>query len=157
MSPPELRIGDQERETAVSALGEHYVAGRLTKEEFDDRSAVAWKARTSSDLAPLFVDLPPLHQTGRPPARQPSTVTPAWPARPSPRRSGGFRVPVLPMVLILVGLVMLIDNWAIPLLILGAFLWMKVAVGRHWAGRHGPSQDSRRRSAGGPWQQRRGC
>lgn len=156
MSPPELRIGDQEREAAVSALGEHYVAGRLTKQEFDDRSAVAWKARTNSDLAPLFVDLPPLHQSGRPPARQPSTGTPAWPARPSPRRSGGFRVPVLPMVLIIVGLVMLTDGWAIPLLILGAFLWMKVVVGRHWTrhpGRgHGPG-----RSPGGSWQQRRGC
>ena len=155
MSPPELRIGDEEREAAVSALGEHYVAGRLTKQEFDDRSAVAWKARTNSDLAPLFVDLPPLHQAARPPARQPSTATPAWPARPSPRRTG-FRVPVLPMVLIIVGLVMLTDGWAIPLLILGAFLWMKVAVGRHWAGRHG-SQQSSGRSHGGPWQQRWGC
>jgi len=156
MSPPELRIGDQEREAAVSALGEHYVAGRLTKQEFDDRSAVAWKARTNSDLAPLFVDLPPLHQAGRPSTRQPSTATPAWPASPSPRRSGGFRVPVLPMVLIIVGLVMLTDGWAIPLLILGAFLWMKVAVGRHWVGRHGSHHGSGR-SAGGPWQQRRGC
>lgn len=156
MSPPELRIGDQEREAAVSALGEHYVAGRLTKQEFDDRSAVAWKARTNSDLAPLFVDLPPLHQAGGPPARQPSTATPAWPAKPSPRRSGGFRVPVLPLVLVIVGLVMLTDGWAIPLLILGAFLWIKVAVGRHWVARHG-SHPGSGRSPGGPWQQRRGC
>ena len=42
------------------------------------------------------------------------------------------------------------------LLILGAFLWMKVAVGRHWVGRHGSHHGSGR-SAGGPWQQRRGC
>ena len=35
---PELRIGDAEREATISALGEHYAAGRLTKEEYDERS-----------------------------------------------------------------------------------------------------------------------
>ena len=34
---PELRIGDAEREAAVTALGEHYAAGRLTKDEYDER------------------------------------------------------------------------------------------------------------------------
>jgi hypothetical protein len=128
---PELRIGDQERDAAVSALGEHYAAGRLTKEEYDERSEVAWKARTNSDLAPLFVDLPPLGQAGRavPTPRQ-ATALPTWPPQPSPSRSGGFRLPLLPMVLIVVGLVMLTDGWALPLLLLGAFLWLKAAVGR---------------------------
>jgi dihydropyrimidinase len=31
---PQLRIGDAERDSAATALGEHYAAGRLTKEEF---------------------------------------------------------------------------------------------------------------------------
>ena len=66
MRPDELRIGDRERDAAVTALGEHYVAGRLTKDEYDERSAVAWRARTNSDLAPLFVDLPALQLPERP-------------------------------------------------------------------------------------------
>ncbi len=54
----ETRIGDTEREQAVSQLGEHYLAGRITKEEYDERTAAAWSARTVSQLQPLFWDLP---------------------------------------------------------------------------------------------------
>jgi hypothetical protein len=54
----EVRIGDSEREHAVSALGEHYLAGRITKEEYDERAAAAWTAKTASQLQPLFWDLP---------------------------------------------------------------------------------------------------
>ncbi|KQT94278.1 hypothetical protein ASG49_05125 [Marmoricola sp. Leaf446] len=54
----ELRIGDGERESAVAALGEHYAQGRLTKDEYDERSDAAWTARTAGDLRPLFADLP---------------------------------------------------------------------------------------------------
>ena len=61
MSAGELRIGDQEREGAVTALGEHYAAGRLTKEEYDERAAVAYTAKTESSLRPLFTDLPGPH------------------------------------------------------------------------------------------------
>ena len=32
----ELRIADADREAAASALGEHYAAGRLDQEEYDD-------------------------------------------------------------------------------------------------------------------------
>lgn len=53
-----LRVGDAERDAAVSALGEHFAAGRITKEEFDDRSAQAWTARFGADLDLLFTDLP---------------------------------------------------------------------------------------------------
>jgi hypothetical protein len=59
MSPaPESRIGDVEREAALTALGEHYAAGRLTKDEYDERSDLALRARTHADLTPLFGDLP---------------------------------------------------------------------------------------------------
>lgn len=53
-----VRIGDAERDQAVSALGEHFAAGRLTREEFDERSDQAVRARYAADLAPLFDDLP---------------------------------------------------------------------------------------------------
>ena len=59
-SSSQVRVGDAERESAVAALGEHFVAGRLTKEELDERADAAWTARTGHDLATLFRDLPQL-------------------------------------------------------------------------------------------------
>src|SRR3954470_5745945 len=54
-----VRIGDAEREAAASSLGEHFAAGRLTHDEFDERLEQAWAARVGADLEPLFADLPP--------------------------------------------------------------------------------------------------
>jgi hypothetical protein len=53
-----VRIGDAERDQAVSELGDHFAAGRLTREEFDARVDEAMTARFDSDLQPLFADLP---------------------------------------------------------------------------------------------------
>jgi hypothetical protein len=53
-----IRVSDAERDQAVAELSEHYQAGRLTLEEFDDRSNLALRARTGSDLSALFTDLP---------------------------------------------------------------------------------------------------
>lgn len=80
---PEPRIGDVEREGAAWALGEHFAAGRLTQDEYDERAGLAWEARTHSDLAPLFGDLPQPH--GRPAARTAPVAVPP-PPRPRPRR-----------------------------------------------------------------------
>ena len=64
-----IRIGDAERDKAVSDLGDHFAAGRLNREEFDDRADQAMQARFSTELAPLFADLP--------------ATAPAAPAAPS--------------------------------------------------------------------------
>jgi hypothetical protein len=53
-----IRVSDVERDQAVAELSEHYQAGRLTLEEFDDRSSLALRAQTGNDLSALFVDLP---------------------------------------------------------------------------------------------------
>ncbi len=120
----QLRIGDTERDAAVTALGEHYAAGRITKDEFDERAAVAHAARTSAELWPLFSDLP----QSPPRASRPST-TPArsghsvHPARrtPTPGRSSWWAgAKTLPIVLILVGLVLLTGMpWFVPLIVAG--------------------------------------
>ncbi|HVN13957.1 MAG TPA: DUF1707 domain-containing protein [Kineosporiaceae bacterium] len=52
------RIGSAERDAVVAALQAHYQAGRLTPEEYEDRSVRASKAMTWEEIAPLFADLP---------------------------------------------------------------------------------------------------
>lgn len=74
-APAQVRIGDAERESAVNALGEHYAAGRLTKDEFDERAGLAWSARTSGEIVPLFADLPRLVP---PPERRPQRTPSSW-------------------------------------------------------------------------------
>lgn len=139
MTGPELRIGDAERDAAVTALGEHYVAGRLTKEEYDDRSAVVWRARTGSDLAPLFADLPPLHDSRRRGAGVPRDWGRASPERAG--RHGGRRFPLFPLMLVLVALVMLTESLPFVLLLVG-LLWWTGALRwlRHGAARSAPAR-----------------
>ena len=54
----ELRVSDAERDVALAELSEHFQAGRLSQEEFGERSDRALKARTGDDLHELFTDLP---------------------------------------------------------------------------------------------------
>jgi hypothetical protein len=53
-----VRIGDAERDEALDKLGEHFAAGRLTREELDERTDQAIGARYDRDLEALFRDLP---------------------------------------------------------------------------------------------------
>jgi hypothetical protein len=55
---PAQRIGDAEREVAVSALADHFAAGRLDHAELDVRLESAYRATTGDELAGLFADLP---------------------------------------------------------------------------------------------------
>ena len=65
-----VRIGDAERDQAVSVLGDHFAAGRLNREELDERIDQAMQAKFTTDLRPLFVDLPgPEPAPGRPAAQ----------------------------------------------------------------------------------------
>ncbi|GAA4291174.1 DUF1707 domain-containing protein [Actinokineospora soli] len=95
-----LRIGDTDREAALRALGDHMGAGRLSVDEYGERSALVATAKTRGELAEVFTDLPeprphfgplvaPVH-----PAHQP--VYPVHPpmAPPPVRRSSGLAVAV---------------------------------------------------------------
>ncbi len=72
---PATRIGHRERELAVQALADHYSNGRLTGDEYSERVAGAWEAKTSADLGTLFGDLP------SPRPDPPLAAPPAWPGR----------------------------------------------------------------------------
>jgi hypothetical protein len=89
-----MRIGDTEREQALAALGEHMSAGRLTIDEYGERSAKVTAARTRGDLVELFTDLPdpkpgsaPQPQPAAAPAQPPAKVAGAEVAQ-----GGGARV-----------------------------------------------------------------
>jgi Domain of unknown function (DUF1707) len=96
---PAERIGDAEREVAVSALSDHFAAGRLDNAELDVRLESAYRATTRDQLAGLFADLP--------------TPAPFRPSRLSRRRDDGLArtgrrgwptvrvLPVLPLLLVL--------------------------------------------------------
>ena len=55
----ELRVSDAERDRALSEPTEAYEAGRITAEEFDQRSTAALSARTGNELTAPLADLPP--------------------------------------------------------------------------------------------------
>jgi class 3 adenylate cyclase len=88
--PPEMRIGDAERQAVIDQLRIHTGAGRLTLDEFSERADAAWRAMTASELAPLLADLPaprPDPPSGPPPWPPPAPsgrAVPPPPAAPAP-------------------------------------------------------------------------
>jgi Domain of unknown function (DUF1707) len=125
-----VRIGDAERDSAVSALGDHFAAGRLTRDEFDERIDKAMQARFQSDLQPLFADLPG-PAVERPPAA-------GWPTGPPPR------VPVFLLFLpvLIVALIVTAIALGAPWMLWGMF-WLFI-LSRFWA-RHPTPRGHRRR------------
>jgi hypothetical protein len=53
-----LRAADRDRDEVTEILREHYAQGRLTLEEFGERSAAAVSAKTMGELRALTADLP---------------------------------------------------------------------------------------------------
>jgi Domain of unknown function (DUF1707) len=53
-----IRVSDQDRLSVVEWLSEAYAVGRLSREEFDERFAAAYSARTYGELRDLTADLP---------------------------------------------------------------------------------------------------
>ena len=96
-----IRSGDAERDQAVSDLGDHFAAGRLNREEFDDRADQAMQARFSTELAPLFADLPSTQ-----PAAPSAPSGAARPGGPPPWAYAMWLFPVL-MVAAVAGAILL--------------------------------------------------
>lgn len=71
----DLRIGDPEREHAITLLGEHMSAGRLDVHEYDQRCAKIAAARFTSEVLSVFEDLPePVPRVASAPSRPPASA-----------------------------------------------------------------------------------
>ena len=84
MCPPmtdrAIRASDQERESVVAVLRDAFTDGRLTFDEFEERTAAAYAAKTWTELRVLTSDLP-------------ASPLPSAPARsPRSRRWSGRRL-----------------------------------------------------------------
>lgn len=124
-----VRIGDVERDEAARALGEHFASGRLERDEYDERLTAVFAARTWGDLAPLFRDLP--------------NPGPVATSRPLPRPMATrprFRLPFLPVLLILIGVAILSGTPWVFWIGLGAFLILRRS--RHTSGSWRPPRGS---------------
>ena len=104
-----IRASDQDREVVVATLRDAYTAGRLTLEEFDERTSAAYASKTWGDLRKLTEDLPSQPVLGSdvpgrrlPPATLPSAALPSHPERNNgtipPVRRRPRAIAVLPIV-----------------------------------------------------------
>jgi hypothetical protein len=57
--PAEMLAASADRDRAIDVLKAGFAEGRLTKDEYDDRTARVYAARTYGQLAALTADLPP--------------------------------------------------------------------------------------------------
>jgi hypothetical protein len=58
MPEPHLRAADVDRAAVATVLGQHMSAGRLTVDEYDERLARTYAAKTYGELEELTADLP---------------------------------------------------------------------------------------------------
>ena len=77
-----IRASDQERESVVDVLRDAFTDGRLTFDEFEERTASAYAAKTWTQLRELTSDLPVQPVLGaylnhRPQAGRPGAIPPA--------------------------------------------------------------------------------
>jgi hypothetical protein len=96
----QLRVSDADRDRAIAELSEHFQAGRLTQEEFEERTGQALAARTRKDLAALFSDLPHDRAPEAGPPAGPAWSGPAWPGPRQPAPS--YRAPIPRVALVAV-------------------------------------------------------
>jgi hypothetical protein len=108
MTDRPIRASDKERESVVDVLRDAYTDGRVTLEEFEERTSAAYASKTWADLRELTTDLPvepvlgadlPQRRLRPPPAAQQ-----ALPTVPRPRHGARDRPlgRMLPAIFILI-------------------------------------------------------
>lgn len=93
MASDHIRASDRDRDAVVATLRDAFAEGRLTLDEFHERTTAAYTGRTWGDLRELTTDLPvqPLLGADLPPeAREVIGASPAgaWPGAALPGAAG---------------------------------------------------------------------
>jgi Domain of unknown function (DUF1707) len=109
-----IRASDADRDRVTARLQEHFAAGRLTRDELDERVATVLHAKTFGELRPVLADLPePV------PAPQRAPVLAA--GRPWPARRPHFRLAPLFLLLLVTAVLLPPGGWLV-LALLKVFL-----------------------------------
>jgi hypothetical protein len=141
MNTEQLRVGDAERDEVTAALHDHFVQGRLTRDELDERLTTTLSARTAGDLRTVTRDLPA--PDGRPVVPESWETGAAHRGRGAPYppwahgRRGPHRRPFGPLLLVALVVAAFTGWWAIfPVL---ACVWFAAAFTglRHMRRHHG--------------------
>jgi len=139
-----IRASDRDRDTVVATLRDAYTAGRLTLEEFDERTTAAYASKTWGELRRLTEDLPSQPILGADvPGRRidvPGHLLPELPAHPprtnqpggSPRRPGQRRGVLVPFLAVWVILMLAARSSGV---LVPAALFMMMVVFMALAGR----------------------
>lgn len=80
--PQNIRIGNTDRDAALTSLGNHMRAGRLSPDEYSTRAGLVTNAVNTTDLNAVFSDLPGGSPTGAV-AQAPSAYPAAAPTYPT--------------------------------------------------------------------------
>ncbi|MGK4596778.1 DUF1707 SHOCT-like domain-containing protein [Amycolatopsis sp. w19] len=148
---PRLRISDQDRESALTALGEHMTVGRIDIDEFGDRSARITAAKTRGELAQIFLDLPephPRYDTPKAAVGEPGKPASTWAGISPTQRVMGALLPILFIATIALIITTGITWWFILVPIgisaVGEGIW-----GKGWENSHKKLGKQRRRELDG--------
>lgn len=138
-SPDAMRASDGDREKVVQALQEQVGEGRLTLQEFEERSTAVYEAKTVGELRKLLADLP---VDVFPQPAPPFAMGAAWGPYPMPAvppwqqqrivRAGGRPNPLLFVLLAFVvfaavGGAVTVMPYVFPLVIFG-FVMLRMAA-----------------------------
>lgn len=93
-----IRASDSDRENVVEILRDGYSTGRLTMAEFDERTTLAFAAKTWGELRQLTTDLP---QQAKLELSHPEPDRSAAASKPRPLPAGRARRGLSPMLPIL--------------------------------------------------------
>jgi Flp pilus assembly protein TadB len=122
---PGMRVSDADRNAVADMLSKHYGDGRLNQAEFEERLQQAMNAKTQSDFAGLFDDLPDLADPDAPP------TTPKPPRVPRQRGSGspvirlGFFAAMIVVAVVALTHIITHSLWIWLVLAVVAVLWLR--------------------------------
>jgi hypothetical protein len=113
-----IRASDADRDRVTARLQEHFAAGRLTRDELDERITAVLHAKTFGELRPPLADLPE-------PVPAPRTLPAQRAGRPWPARRHHPRLAPLVLLLLVSAVLLSSGGWlALALLKVVLVFWL---------------------------------